>query len=286
MVFLRRLLRGRGRARAKAVPPTPSRVGPDRMRVGWSTDIGQQRQHNEDAILVMEGFQEGGNSLLPFGLFILADGMGGHKAGEVASALAVRTAARHIMQQVYLGVLYQREHHAQEPSLQEVLVEAVNRANATVTAMVPGGGTTLICALVLGTQAYVANVGDSRAYLVSTNGLEQITRDHSLVDRLVELGQLTAAEAANHPQRNVLYRAVGQSGILEVDTFVRAMPTGYSLLLCSDGLWGAVEEAEIVRIIAEAASPQAACEALTAAANRAGGKDNVSVILVEPLVGP
>jgi protein phosphatase len=212
--------------------------------------------------------------------------MAGHQAGEVASALAARTVARHIVQQVYLTTLYQKERGAGEPSLKEVLVEAVNLANATVSAVVPGGGTTLICALVLGTQAYVANVGDSRAYLASAQGLEQITRDHSLVDRLVEMGQLTEAEAASHPQKNVLYRAVGQGGVLDVDTFVRAVPRGHRLLLCSDGLWGMVDEEEMGHIISDAPSPQAACDELVEAANLAGGKDNISVILVEPPVAP
>jgi serine/threonine protein phosphatase PrpC len=252
------------------------------MWVGWSTDVGRQRQHNEDAVLVVEANQEGENNLPPFGLFVLADGMGGHQAGEVASALAARTAAHHIIQQVYLSALYQRDHDAEQPSLKEVLVEAVNLANAAVAGTVPGGGTTLICALVLGAQAYIASVGDSRAYLVSPDGLLQITRDHSLVDRLVEVGQLTAAEAAHHPQKNVLYRAVGQGGVLEVDTFVRAVPPRHCLLVCSDGLWGMVGAEEMARAIAAAPSPQAACEALVRAANEAGGRDNISAILVEP----
>lgn len=287
MGFLQRLFQKK-RTESRSVPSVSVQKEPARrrMRVGWSTDVGRQRQHNEDVILVAEANQEGDNPLPPFGLFVLADGMGGHQAGEVASALAARMVARHIIQQVYLTMLYQREHGAGEPSLQEVLVEAVNLANATVATVVPGGGTTLICALVLGSQAYIANVGDSRAYLVSSEGLQQITRDHSLVDRLVELGQLTVAEAANHPQKNVLYRAVGQGGVLEVDTFMHAIPPGCCLLLCSDGLWGMVGEEEMARIIAGAHSPQAACGALVVAANQAGGKDNISVILVEPPVTP
>ena len=282
MSLLKRLFRRRRR-----VEPLPFAVAREpcvgrRMWVGWSTDVGRQRRHNEDAVLVIEANQEGENGLPPFGLFVLADGMGGHQAGEVASALAARTAAHHIVQQVYLSALYQRDHDAEQPSLREVLVEAVNLANAAVAGAVPGGGTTLICALLLGAQAYIASVGDSRAYLVSPNGLEQITRDHSLVDRLVEVGQLTAAEAAHHPQKNVLYRAVGQGGVLEVDTFVCAVPLRHRLLVCSDGLWGMVGAEEMVRAIAAAPTPQAACDALVKAANEAGGRDNISAILVEP----
>jgi len=127
-------------------------------------------------------------------------------------------------------------------------------------------------------------VGDSRAYIVTEEGLEQITHDHSLVDRLVELGQLTRDEAAVHPQKNVLYRAVGQSGFLEVDTPVRTIPRGGRLLLCSDGLWSIVSETDMARIVATAPSLQAACDSLIDAANQAGGPDNVTAILVKPPV--
>ncbi len=285
MGFLQKLF---GKKRPAAVepgaaPPTAA-VEPlvaGRMQVGWSTDIGQQRSLNEDAILIVQADHQGDQSPVPFGLFILADGMGGHKSGEVVSALAARTLARYAIQKVYLAMLANTEHGAGQPSLTEVLSEGVNLANATVAATVPGGGTTLLCALVLGSQAYISNVGDSRAYIISSAGIEQVTRDHSLVDRLVELGQLTPEEAAHHPQKNVLYRAVGQGGRLEVDTFVRTIAPGQRLLLCSDGLWGMVEQDEIISIVNETPSVQTACNTLVAAANRAGGRDNISAILVE-----
>ncbi len=218
---------------------------------------------------------------MPTGLLILADGMGGHLAGEVASALAVRAAAQHILQ-ACLTLLPVREHSASEPSLKEVLTEAFRRANEQVTENVPGGGTTLLCALILGDQAYIANVGDSRAYLVSPAGCSQITRDHSLVDIMVEMGQMTVEEAVHHPQRNVLYRAVGQRGPLEVDTFFCHIPPGSVLLLCSDGLWEMVSEEEIARVVTTSPSLQEACEVLVEKANQAGGKDNISVMLAAP----
>ncbi len=246
--------------------------------MGWATDVGRQRSHNEDTVLVVELEQAGYHRTLPTGLLILADGMGGHLAGEVASALAARTAAQYILQ-ACLTLLPTREHSADEPSLKEVLTEAFRRANERVTERVPGGGTTLLCALILGNQAYIANVGDSRAYLVSSTGCSQITRDHSLVDMMVELGQMTAEEAAHHPQRNVLYRAVGQKGLLEVDTFFCRIPPEGVLLLCSDGLWEMVSEEEIARVVTTSSSLQEACEALVEKANQAGGKDNISVIL-------
>lgn len=285
MRFWRRLF---GRETTTEQPePTPTEVGaiPGRMRIGWATHVGQVRNHNEDAILISESSQDGGETLPPFALVVLADGMGGHQSGEVASALAARTVAHHVIQQVYLPSLTgQEEHNANQPSLSEVLVEAVNLANRAVSSTVPGGGTTLTCALVIRSRAHIAHVGDSRAYLTTDDGLKQITRDHSLVDRLVEMGQLTPDEALNHPQKNVLYRAVGQSGVLEVETNMCSIPEGSSILLCSDGLWGLVSDDEMNRIIASTPSHQTACDALVEAANEAGGRDNITAVLIQPPV--
>ena len=275
----------RAEPREEGLPAPPAPVPPagapsprPRLEVGWATDVGRQRNHNEDAVLVVELAQGGYHSSPPTALLVLADGMGGHLAGEVASALAVRAVARHILQ-AWLTPLSEREHSADEPSLKEVLTEAVRRANELVIEHVPGGGTTLLCALLMGDQAYIANVGDSRAYLVAPDGCRQITRDHSLVDVMVELGQMTAEEAFHHPQRNVLYRAVGQKGLLEVDTFFCRIPPGEVLLLCSDGLWEMVSEEEVARVVTASSSLQEACDALVQKANEAGGKDNISVIL-------
>jgi len=146
---------------------------------------------------------------------------------------------------------------------------------------VPGGGTTLTCLLVVNERAVIAHVGDSRAYVYHDGLLRQITKDHSYVDKLVEMGQLTAEEAAVHPQKNVLYRAVGQEGLLEVDTHVETIPRRGRLLLCSDGLWGMLSDEEIARIVSHAATAQAACNQLVDAANEAGGRDNITAIVVE-----
>jgi len=246
--------------------------------------VGEVRRHNEDTALIITT-AHGGDDVVPtLGIFVLADGMGGHQAGEVASSLVARVVAHHIVRQFYLPTLMEQEHNTNHPPLNEVLVDAVQTANNVVADRVPGGGTTLTCALVLGSRACIAHVGDSRAYVVTEEALDQITQDHSLVDRLVELGQLTRDEAAVHPQKNVLYRAVGQSGRLEVDTYVRTIPHGGRLLLCSDGLWSMVSDTEMGHIVASASSLQAACDSLIAAANRAGGPDNVTAILVEPPV--
>ena len=146
---------------------------------------------------------------------------------------------------------------------------------------VPGSGTTLTCALVIDGRAYLAHVGDSRAYLYHNQTLKQITRDHSYVDKLVELGQLTVEAAAVHPQRNVLYRAVGQGEQLEIDLHILDLKSGSRLLLCCDGLWGMLGDSIIQAILASGQSPQSTCDALIAAANEAGGKDNITAVIVE-----
>ena len=281
MGFLRKLFgrdEGPGPTSA-AVLEEEKRIVPSRFEVGWVTDVGRARDHNEDAALVITAAHDGDQGPPLFGLFVLADGMGGHRAGEVASSLAARVTAHHVTRQSYLPSLLDRERDARQPALTEVLVNAVQAANSVVSKEAPGSSTTLSCALVLGTQAYIAHVGDSRAYVMKEGILEQITQDHSVVDRLVHAGQLTPDEAAVHPQKNVLYRAIGQSSVLEVDTHVRKIGPGEYLLLCSDGLWGLVDEEDMVDLIEGASSLQGACEDLIAAANEAGGSDNITAIL-------
>jgi protein phosphatase len=253
-----------------------------RVEIGWATDTGIVRSHNEDTILAMAAVRRGGEETPDLGLIVLADGMGGHRSGEIASSLAVRVVAGHILRQFYLPTLVSHERSTDQPPLTEVLVDAIHAANSAVSSEVPGGGTTLTCALMLGSRAYVASVGDSRAYVFADGMLGQVTHDHSVVDRLVELGQLSADEAASHPQKNVLYRALGQSGPLEVDTYVRTIPSDGCLLLCSDGLWGMVSDEDMAGLACGSLSLQQACDALVAAANRAGGYDNISVVLARP----
>jgi protein phosphatase len=259
-------------------------VGPlyRRLQAGWATDTGELRSHNEDTILVVTAACEGDSVTSEFGLFVLADGMGGHRAGEVASSLAARVAVSHVVRQFYLPGLVSEDHTADQTPLNDVLVDAVQAANLAVTQQVPGSGTTLTSALILGRRVYIAHVGDSRAYIIGDDGLDQITHDHSVVDRLVDMGHLTRGEAAIHPHRNVLYRALGQDGPLEVDTYVRTLPAAGTLMLCTDGLWGMVEASEILDVVRGAPSLQAGCEALVAAANRAGGRDNITVVLAQP----
>jgi serine/threonine protein phosphatase PrpC len=217
---------------------------------------------------------------IPFGLYIVADGMGGHKHGEMASGIAVRAMASHVIRQLY-APLFSLPSETPEQSLQEIMQEGVQIAHNTILTETPGGGTTLTAALILGDQLTIAHVGDSRAYAIHSDGsMEALTRDHSLVRRLEELGQITHEEAAVHPQRNVLYRALGQGEPFDAEIATSSLPHPGYLLICSDGLWGVISEAEISKIISETASPEVACQKMVAAANRAGGPDNITAILV------
>ena len=252
------------------------------LRVGRASNVGHVRDHNEDVLLTLELAQLGDSPTEPLGWFVLADGMGGHQAGELASSVAARVVTYQFLSKILRSYLLHEQRDASQSPLSEALSNTVLAANKAVHDQVPGGGTTLTCALVLGNRAYLAHVGDSRAYLFADNRLRQITQDHSLVDRLVELGQISPSEAQHHPQRNVLYRAVGQSETVEVDTYVEWLPQHYRLLLCCDGLWGSVNDAQLNEALRTAATPQEACDRLIEAANVAGGKDNITAVVVEP----
>lgn len=246
--------------------------------------VGKQRELNEDSLLAITATMAGNSGNLPFGLYIIADGMGGHQFGEVASNAAIRTVAGYVLRKFHT-YLFQIKTDTMDESFQEIMLAAVSEAQRAIQREAPGSGTTLTAALVLGQQITVAHVGDSRAYFVYPDGrIEPLTRDHSLVKRLEELGHISPEEAENYPHRNVLYRALGQGEILEPDIFTIAFPQPGYLMICSDGLWGVVSEQDLVRSITEAPNLQRACQNLVTAANTAGGPDNISVVLVQ-LIG-
>ena len=252
--------------------------------VGSGQSVGKQREHNEDSLLCITTTiaWHGGN--VPFGLYIVADGMGGHQFGEVASNTAIRIMAGYIMR-AFHSYLFNLPTQPLQESLQEIMETAIKDAHRTVQKEAPGSGTTVTAALVLGQQVTIAHIGDSRAYAVYPDKrIQPITRDHSLVKRLEELGHLSKDEAANFPHRNVLIRALGQGENLEADIFTLPFPQPGCLMLCSDGLWGVVNDQDISRAVVESPSLHRACQNLVEAANIAGGPDNISVILVQ-LIG-
>lgn len=261
----------------------PAPYQPPQLISGSAQSVGRQREHNEDALFSLSATFADGSSDLPLGIFIIADGMGGHQHGEVASGVAARTMAEYLVKKLYPPLLGAKG-EAQAESLQEIMENGVKEAQQAVVRKAPGGGTTLTAALVVGEQVTIAHVGDSRGYFIYPDGrLQILTQDHSLVHRLVELGQLTEDEAAVHPQRNVLYRALGQSEPFHPDIHSHKFPVPGYLLLCSDGLWNVLTEQQIVRIVFTSNDLPMACRRLVEASNAAGGPDNISAILVQYL---
>ncbi len=243
--------------------------------------VGKQREHNEDSLLALTSTISGRAESIPFGLYIVADGMGGHQFGEVASNAAVRIMGGNITRKFHT-YLYNLPTQVLQESLQEVMETSIMEAHQYVQREAPGSGTTVTAALVLGQQVTIAHVGDSRAYSIFPDGrVDPITRDHSLVKRLEELGHLSKDEAANFPHRNVLIRALGQGEALEADIFTIPFPQAGYLLLCSDGLWGVVSDKDIYRFIMEAPTLHRACQNMVEAANAAGGPDNITVVLAQ-----
>ncbi|MGI6251677.1 MAG: PP2C family protein-serine/threonine phosphatase [Anaerolineaceae bacterium] len=248
-------------------------------RAGGS--VGKLRDHNEDAIFGLNATTLASEAHYSFGLFMVADGMGGHLNGEVASNLAIQAASATLYQQVLEPLrLGQRNFSSEE--INAALESAVKTAQNSVLRQVSGGGTTLTIALVLNQKLYFTHVGDSRLYIAKADEpLRTLTKDHSLVRRLVELGQVTEEEAAEHPQRNVLFRAIGQEEGFKTDFGEMGLASPHTLLLCTDGLWGLVDDKEIDRMVRESSDLGDAVNALIDAANQAGGSDNISVILVK-----
>ena len=227
------------------------------IKVGATSDIGQVREGNEDSFLVLDP------------LYAVADGMGGHRGGEVASNLALQT--------------IQRLFTAQEGTLTEQ-VEQANRAvfeRSQSDREVAGMGTTLTAALVQGAQVRLAHVGDSRAYLYRDGELQLLTEDHTLVHKMLVEGEITESEAETHPHRSILTRALGVDGNVQVDEGIVEMRNGDRLLLCTDGLTGMVSDEQIKAVLAESKDPQEAVDRLVRAANRAGGIDNITALVID-----
>lgn len=263
------------------IPVHNPSIYPMQYVAGSGQSVGLQRDHNEDALVAISSVLSDGRTEEPFGLYIIADGMGGHRNGEIASSVAIRVVVRYVFDQLY-KILLEPEQNTPALRVQEILSAAVAEAQKAVMQFAPGGGTTLTIALILADQLTLAHVGDSRAYLVQPNGsLQKVTTDHSLVQRLVEMKEIRPDQAENHPQKNILLKAVGQPDPYQADIRLLKIPAGSGVLLCSDGLWGVVPENTISGILRRETEPVAACQSLVEAANRKGGPDNISVIYIK-----
>ena len=260
---------------------SPQQYAPKRaLTYGIASDVGKLRENNEDACFAMQWHTMTVENRPDFGFFVVADGMGGHLDGEKASGIAVQTLASEMLQSVYMPLL--RKFKAGEnTTILEALVAASEKANLAVIEAVPGGGTTLSAVAIVGNLAYLVHVGDSRVYLIHTDEIEQLTTDHTLVQRLVEMKELTPEEAEYYPQKNVLYRAIGQNESLKVERLIRTLPSTAQMLICSDGLWDLVDDGTMKRVILESPTPQEACDRLVSLANDHGGTDNISVIVLK-----
>ncbi|MDD6182236.1 MAG: Stp1/IreP family PP2C-type Ser/Thr phosphatase [Lachnospiraceae bacterium] len=239
------------------------------MKTFSISDIGKNREMNQDYVYTSENAV--GN--LP-NLFIVADGMGGHKAGEFASKFTVETIVESV-----------RTNEQKEPV--RIIEEAIQTANreliqkARQDETMAGMGTTVVVVTVIGDKAFVANVGDSRMYVIGKE-ITQVTRDHSLVEEMVRMGELAKDAAKDHPDKNIITRAVGAAQDVDVDFFeVELYPQDY-ILMCSDGLTNMVEDEDIRRIVQSQRDVAERVEKLVETANDHGGQDNITVVVIEP----
>ncbi len=293
-----------------------------RLLAASATDVGRQREQNEDNEFtqIVEDDQRSA------GIFVVADGMGGYHAGEIASQIAVETLQdalspllastpnqptirlnkrkgrnkRQKQDDIAQADVDESNGESREGAVTQQLAEtvvvehyadqlraAVERASQSVVEYgmehheAQGLGSTLTAALIVNDTAYIANVGDSRTYLFHDGKLQRITHDHSLVEQLVQAGQITRDEAYDHPSRNLIYRSLGAGKAeVTVDIFTEQLSDGDALLLCSDGLWEMVRDPQIESILAEVQDPAEATRLLIDRANENGGEDNITAVLV------
>jgi protein phosphatase len=239
------------------------------MKTFSITDIGVEREMNQDYLFTSDTAV--GN--LP-NLYIVADGMGGHKAGEYAS--------RYTTERVVAYVLRSKD---SEPVT--ILKEAIQKANELLLIESKedeakhGMGTTIVCATIIGSKMFVANVGDSRLYVVS-DGIRQITRDHSLVEEMVRMGEMDRRDARKHPDKNIITRAVGVTDTVDVDFFEVDLSGEDEILLCTDGLTNMVDDMTIHRIMTDSKDLEKQVAALVKTANDNGGRDNITAVIIRP----
>lgn len=240
------------------------------VQIGFKNDKGIKRTNNEDACFVMPSED----------VYIIADGVGGNNSGEIASRTAVSMIAEYVKKHPISEVKDER-------TLQEYFISCLEAANAEIYSQARrydenrGMATTVVIAYIAGDKAYIVNVGDSRAYLIRKEKISRITEDHTYVNELVRQGVLSEEESERHPKRNIITRALGGDALVEPDIFRVEIKNDDVLLLCTDGLHGEIHEDEIVRIVSKADSMQDACRLLVNAANRSGGRDNITVICLK-----
>lgn len=241
------------------------------MMVGAVTDVGLIREINQDCLFA--------GSIEDFPLYIVADGMGGHNAGEIASSMAVD-----IIKTVFTD---NRDNLISEENIIMTIEDAIIKANEKIflqSKKVPeytGMGTTITLCYIFGNKIYIGHVGDSRAYFITEDNIRQITDDHSLVNELIKNGSITPEEAINHPQKNLITRAVGTSSEIQLDFYTLDYKLDDILIICSDGLSNMLKDDDIMKLIKSEDDIDIACNNLISIANENGGRDNITVIAIK-----
>lgn len=239
--------------------------------VGYISDIGRTRENNQDVFYVSE------DTRIP--LYMVADGMGGHKSGEVASAMAISI--------VQNNFLKKNDVLDDENEVLSLIKSSIEEANIKIylksleDECFKGMGTTMTLAYVLDNRICIGHVGDSRAYLIKNDELYQLTEDHSYVNELIKMGTITKEEAINHPKKNMITRAVGTSSIINMDLFIETWDKSDILFICSDGLSNMLKEKEIKDVFMSTENIQDACNILASMANNKGGLDNITIVAVK-----
>jgi len=244
-------------------------------RIGLLTDVGKKRKVDEDAILAIESMSGFESKLSQKFLLVLADGMGGHAKGEVASKIVVDTIAEKICPAMSSQINYASEISKSIQEANHRIIQYTSEHPET-----EGMGSTVVCAVVDGKNVYLGHVGDSRIYVISKEEIRRVTKDHSFVQELVDKGEISEEEARSHPKKNVIMRAVGIYSEIKVDTMKLTLDDDESLLLCCDGQLIHVEDKEIQEVVVKADEAQEVCKKLVDLANERGGEDNISVILL------
>lgn len=243
------------------------------MKAWGKTDTGLVRLENQDAYFIDILYEDN------IALCVVCDGMGGARAGGLASSIAAETFVQSVKERLRLNM--------SSKYIEAIAAESVASANMQVyeksvsDSECAGMGTTLVAVITDRKEAVIANVGDSRAYAIDENSIEQITRDHSVVEDLLSKGDLTREEAKTHPRKNLITRALGTENTVECDIFCRKVKQGDYILLCSDGLTNLVEEQEILYEVLHGGQKESVCDRLIDIANERGGKDNITVVLLE-----
>ncbi len=265
--------------RTEGEPETVPVSGQRPANIGWHiaglTDVGLKRDHNEDNMLMIEAVMP---DATPYGLYVVADGLGGHQGGEIASQLTVDAIQKQFTQHPPMPAAAPFEDWLKEAAMAANLAVLDHQEDQNQAKKM---GSTLVMALVAAGQAHIANVGDSRAYRLNDEDIQQISVDHSLVERLVQIGQLTREEARTHRNRNVIYNTIGDKPEMEISLYHVSLQPGDRLLLCSDGLSDMITDEEILETSRRQPDPAKACQAMVEGAKLAGGNDNITTIIVQ-----